>query len=523
MKGKQTVFKFLTIVILLLASAVYAQNARNPVIYADVPDMSIIRVGDTYYMSSTTMHMSPGVPIMKSKDLVNWQLVSYAYDVLDNVDELNLNNGKSTYGRGSWASSLRYHKGTYYVSTFAGTTDKTYIYSTKNIEKGPWKKSAFKPALHDHSLFFDDNGRAYMIYGGGKIKLVELKPDLSGIKEDSKEQVIIENASAPASTARGGLPAEGSQLFKINGKYYLFNISWPAGGMRTVIVHRADKITGPYEGKVALQDKGVAQGGLISTPGGEWYAYLFRDFGAVGRIPYWVPVKWEKGWPVLGTDGKVPETLRLPQSQGYMPGIVSSDEFIRRKKGPDLPLVWQWNHNPNNNLWSVRQRPGYLRLTTGRIDSSILQAKNTLTQRTFGPQSSAVTSLDATNMKEGDCAGLLLLQKDYGFIGVKVRSGKKAIVVEMAKSAEPVEVPFDQNVVFLKADCDFKDRSDKAYFYYSLDGISWKRLGPELKMSYTIPHFMGYRFGLFNYATQTAGGYADFDFFHLNDSITAVK
>ena len=200
-----------------------------------------------------------------------------------------------------------------------------------------------------------------------------------------------------------------------------------------------------------------------------------------------------------------------------MPGIVSSDEFIRRKKGPDLPLVWQWNHNPNNNLWSVRQRPGYLRLTTGRIDSSILQAKNTLTQRTFGPQSSAVTSLDATNMKEGDCAGLLLLQKDYGFIGVKVRSGKKAIVVEMAKSAEPVEVPFDQNVVFLKADCDFKDRSDKAYFYYSLDGISWKRLGPELKMSYTIPHFMGYRFGLFNYATKVTGGYADFDYFSIEN------
>ena len=348
MKGKQTAFRFLTLIILLLASSVYAQNARNPVIYADVPDLSIIRVGDTYYMSSTTMHMSPGVPIMKSKDLINWQLVSYAYDVLDDVDELNLNNGKSTYGRGSWASSLRYHKGTYYVSTFAGTTNKTYIYSTKNIEKGPWKKSSFKPALHDHSLFFDDDGHVYMLYGGGKIKLVELNPDLSGIKENSKEEVIIENASAPASTARGGLPAEGSQLFKINGKYYLLNISWPPGGMRTVIVHRADKITGPYEGKVALQDKGVAQGGLISTPGGEWYAYLFRDFGAVGRIPYWVPVKWENGWPVLGNEGKVPESLPLPASRGYMPGIVSSDEFTRGKKSPELPLVWQWNHNPNN-------------------------------------------------------------------------------------------------------------------------------------------------------------------------------
>jgi len=172
-------------------------KAQNPVIYADVPDMSIIRVGDVYYMSSTTMHMSPGVPIMKSKDLVNWELVNYAYNILDNVDELNLVNGKSTYGKGSWASCLRYHNGTYYVSTFSGTTGKTYIYSTKNIEKGPWKASSFQPSYHDNSIFFEDDGRVYMIFGAGKLKIVELKEDLSGVKEGT-EQVLIENSSAPA-------------------------------------------------------------------------------------------------------------------------------------------------------------------------------------------------------------------------------------------------------------------------------------------------------------------------------------
>src|SRR6185503_18822692 len=136
-----------------------AQTAANPVIYADVPDMSMIRVGNNYYMSSTTMHMSPGVPIMKSNDLVNWHLVNYAYDTLANVDAMNLANGKSTYGRGSWASSLRYHNGIYYVSTFAQTTGKTYIYSTNDIETGPWKTNSFKPAFHDNSLFFDDDGK----------------------------------------------------------------------------------------------------------------------------------------------------------------------------------------------------------------------------------------------------------------------------------------------------------------------------------------------------------------------------
>lgn len=256
-----------------------AAQARNPTVYADVPDLSMIRVGKTYYMSSTTMHMSPGVPIMKSTDLVNWHLVSYAYDTLAGNDAMRLNHGQSTYGRGSWASSLRYHRGTYYVSTFAQTTGKTHVYSTKNIEKDPWKAVAFRPSLHDHSLFFDDDGRVYMVYGSGKIQLAELAADVAGLKPGTAPQVLIENASAPTG-AKEGLPAEGSQLFKINGKYYLFNIAWPRGGMRTVIVHRADKITGPYEGRVALQDLGVAQGGLIDTPAGQWYSYLFRDFVA---------------------------------------------------------------------------------------------------------------------------------------------------------------------------------------------------------------------------------------------------
>ena len=508
--------------LLFVLSFAQAQTVKNPIIYADVPDMSMVRVGDTYYMSSTTMHMSPGVPIMKSKDLVNWKLINYAHDTLANIDELNLNNGKSTYGRGSWASSLRYHKGTYYVSTFAQTTGKTHIYTTKDIEKGPWKEFSFRPSYHDHSLFFDDDGRVYMIYGAGKLRLVELNSDLSGVKPGTIEQVIIENASAPA----GGninLQAEGSQLFKIKGKYYLFNITWPGGGMRTVIVHRADKITGPWEGRLALQDLGVAQGGLIDMPNGTWYSYLFRDYGAVGRIPYLVPVKWEDGWPVLGVDGKVPETINLPASKGLIPGIVASDEFKRRKRDPALPLVWQWNHNPDSKLWSVTERAGYLRLKTGRVDTSFLLAKNTITQRTIGPECSGSTSIDISNMKDGDFAGLALLQRRFGLIGIKYNDGAKSIVMVSAESERPVEmqsIPVTQNIVYLKAECNFRDRKDVANFFFSLDGKSWTPIGAQLKMAYTLPHFMGYRFGLFNYATKNVGGFADFDFFHIYQQIS---
>jgi beta-xylosidase len=498
------------------------RKAVNPVIYADVPDMSMIRVGDTYYMSSTTMHMSPGVPIMKSKDLVNWKLIGYAYDTLATVDALTLTNGKSTYGRGSWASSLRYHKGVFYVTTFAQTTGKTHVYTTNDIEKGPWKSVSFKPDLHDHSLFFDDDGKVYMVTGGGKLRIVELNADVSGIKPGGIDQTLIENASLPSGN-NGGLGAEGSQLFKVNGKYYLFNITWPRGGMRTVVIHRADKITGPYEGRIALQDKGVAQGGLIDKPDGTWYAYLFRDFGAVGRVPYLVPVKWEDGWPVLGVNGKVPDTLDLPGNKSLMPGIVSSDEFTRKKGEPGLPLVWQWNHNPDNALWSVAARKGYLRLTTGRVDTSFLMARNSLTQRTIGPVCTGSISLDVSNLQDGDFAGLGLLQKNYGLAGVKRNGKNKTIVMVNAATGKPIEVQsiaLNQQKVFFKAECVFTDKKDVAVFFYSLDGKVWTSLGTQLKMTYTLPHFMGYRFALFNYATKQPGGSADFDYFHITDKVS---
>ncbi|MFD2935137.1 glycoside hydrolase family 43 protein [Spirosoma flavum] len=512
----------MAVTLLLMQFTARAQKAHNPILFADVPDLSMIRVGNTYYMSSTTMHMSPGLPIMKSKDLVNWQLVGYAYDTLANVDALNLTNGKSTYGRGSWASSLRHHNGMYYVTTFAQTTGKTYVYTTNDIEKEPWKETSFKPSYHDHSLFFDDDGRVYMIYGAGKLRLIELNADVSGIKPGTTEQVIIDNASTTSGTG-GGLPAEGSQLFKVKGNYYLFNITWPRGGMRTVVIHRANKITGPWEGRIGFQDLGVAQGGLIDTPDGKWYAYLFRDFGGVGRIPYLVPVNWEDGWPVLGVNGKAPETLDLPANKGLIPGIVASDEFTRKKGESALPLVWQWNHNPDNQLWSVTERKGYLRLKTGRTDTSFVLARNTLTQRTIGPESSGSTAFDVSNMKEGDFAGLSLLQKNYGLVGVKVMNGKRSVVMVSAASGKPIEVqgfPLTQNMVYVKAECDFRDRKDTAHFFYSLDGKAWQPIGESLKMPYTIPHFMGYRFGLFNYATQQTGGYADFDYFRITDTIS---
>lgn len=511
---------------LLWCAGTIAQTpkAHNPIMYADVPDMSMIRVGDSYYMASTTMHMCPGVPVMKSKDLVNWQMLNYAYDKLADDDALSLINGKSNYGRGSWASSLRYHKGTYYIATYAQTTDKTYIFRTNDIEKGRWKMNEFKPGFHDCSLVFDDD-RAFLITGNGRLHIVELNEGLTGVKQGGINQMLIENASAV--TEPNMLRAEGSQLFKHDGKYYLFNISWPQGGMRTVIVNRADKLLGPWEGKVVLQDQGVAQGGIIDMPDGRWFAYLFQDHGAVGRIPFLVPMQWQDGWPVLGVNGKVPETLDLPANKSLIPGIVNNDEFTRRKGEPALPLVWQWNHNPDNKLWSVKERPGYLRLKTARTDSLFLKSRNTLTQRTFGPVCSGTTSLDVSNLKDGDFAGLCALQRKFGLVGVKVVGDKKYVYMTSNKTDTPTElqsIPLTQKKVYLRIDCDYRNRADLARFFYSLDGKNWKAIGGSLKMEYTlVEHFMGYRFGLYAYSSKTPGGYADFDYYHISDQILQQK
>lgn len=487
-------------------------GAINPIIWADVPDPSVIRVGDTYYMSSTTMHMNPGVPIMKSKDLVNWEIVNYVYDVLGEKDAQVLANGKNEYGIGSWASSLRYHNGSYYVVFSSQTEESTFVFKTSDIENGPWEKHTL-PFVHDMSLLFDDDGRVYLVHGSGDIKVLELTADATAIKPGGLNRVIIPDSSAVAGPDIA-LPAEGAHLHKINGMYYVFLITWPRGGMRTQLCYRAQSITGPWEGRVVLQDAGIAQGGLVDTPDGKCYALLFGDRGAVGRIPYLVPVRWESGWPVFGVDGRVPVELGVSCSQEIK--IVASDEFDDDR----LSLVWQWNHNPDNDHWSLTERPGYLRLRTPRISKEITDAQNILTQRTFGPTCSAQVAVDIDGLQSGDYAGLALFQKIYGFVGVKICGKGQYVVMADASSGTCVEVeriPVAQTRLYFKAACDFREQRDLAYFFYSLDGEEWLPIGRPLKMLYTLPHFMGYRFALFCFATRAAGGYVDFDHFRIMD------
>lgn len=542
----------------------------NPVIYADVPDMDIIRVGDVYYMASTTMHLSPGCPIMRSMDLVHWEIVNYVYDILGTEDAMALRNGASMYGAGQWAASLQYHNGMYYVAFASNTTDQTYIYVTDDIENGSWKRTVLDEKYHDLTLFFDDdNGRVYSVYGGREIKYAELKPDLSGALEGGKQGTLFktDEPGECITVGENHLGYEGTHVMKKDGYYYVFNICWPKGKERIEVCHRSMTFPGgAWESRVILDAQfdnhgvsaGVAQGGVIDTVDGKWYGFLFQDHGAVGRTPVLTDCTWKDGWPMLGKDGDgrtVEAVMNLPAVESDAKPIIKSDEFdiddasvskvasdtdqSTEHSGQDdgkegkLDLVWQWNHNPDNDNWSLTARRGWLRLTTGEKASGILHARNTLTQRTYGPTCSGEIKIDVSNMNIGDVAGLAAFSYNYGYIAVtKENSSMKLVMVDASSNAakgkdDPQVIAAADctgSIVYLKEDFNFAGEADGANkdtvsFYYSFDGSCWTKLGNTIQLSYELTHFMGSRFALFNYATKSAGGYVDFDYFRVSDEI----
>ena len=505
---------------------------HNPIIWADVPDDDIIRVGDTYYMVSTTMFFSPGAPIMKSDDLVSWELCNYVYDTMANGDVQNLTNGKHDYAHGQWAASLRYKDGWFYVFFGSYGTGKSYIYKTRDIENGSWDRVELNGMYHDASILFDDDGRNYLVYGGGgEIKIKEFNSEMTGFKQGGVDKTLFK-------TGLTGLAGEGSHIQKIGDYYYVFIIAWPNGKGRIELCYRSKSLTGSYEGKTVLDSgvgsygSGLAQGGIVDTPDGKWYGLLFQDYGAVGRIPSLVPVTWVDGWPMMGVNGKAPVTLTMDTDTYKGSSLACSDDFSYSSN--DLKLEWQWNHNPDNKSWSVTERDGWLRLHNNSKATNLLNARNTLTMRTEGPACSSYIKLDTKGMKVGDYAGLSAFQFNYGNIGVYVNdSGQKKIYMarnggsDIATSSNKIiaEANMSGDEVYLKIDFKFNDvksdmsssnNIDKATFYYSTNGSDWKQLGEQLGMTYDLKLFTGYRSAIYSYATKNTGGYADIDFFEYS-------
>ena len=509
------------------------EKIQNPMLWADVPDPDIIRVGDTFYLVSTTMHLMPGAPIMKSKDLKNWETIGYIFDKLTDSPKYDMQEG-TAYGRGQWATSLKYHKGRFYAllaPNEQGPMGDTYIFTAEKAE-GPWTILSRMRHFHDCSLFFDDDDRVYVIYGTGE--MMELKADLSDVIEGTHQQIFQREEDE-----KGLL--EGSRVIKHNGKYYLLMIShtYAPGRHRREVCYRADDIHGPWEKQVILESEFggcsyEAQGTIVDTQDGDWYGIIFQDRGGVGRVLTVMPCRWINGWPMLGDEnGKVPNEVRPLKSGEPEATIVKADDFSDSKLG----LHWQWNHNPIDKAWSLSERPGFLRLKTNRIVQNIYLAPNTLTQRMEGPLCSGAIEMDLSKMKDGDRAGFAAFNSDTGALTIK-KNGKKLVLemseqkVELTEREKAVtnvdekvieSVELKQQKIWLRIDADFRPTggrfggTDTATFYYSLDGEQWTKIGSDYRMGFDWRRFfMGSKFGIFCYATKKAGGYVDIDHFKYN-------
>ncbi len=501
---------------------------KNPMMWADVPDPDVIRVGDTYYLVSTTMHLMPGAPVMRSKDLKNWETVSYIFDKLTDSPKYDLQEG-TAYGRGQWATSLKYHNGRFYAlmaPNEPGPMGDTYIYTAEKAE-GPWTLLSRMRHFHDCSLFFDDDNRVYVIYGTGE--MMELKPDLSDVIEGSHHRLFKREADETGIL-------EGSRMLKYKGHYYLLMISqvWGVPGRyRREVCYRADDIRGPYEKRVILQSPfggfpHVGQGTIVDSEYGDWYGIIFQDRGGVGRVLTVMPCRWIDGWPMLGDEeGLVPTRVRALVNGQPETHIVCSDDFSAEKLG----LHWQWNHNPVDAAWSLTERPGWLRLKTSRVVPNLYLAPNTLTQRMEGPTCSGSVKLDLSKMKDGDCAGFSAFNSDAGVLMVK-KNGRKWVLTlneqsvklsEREKAVQQVDdkviatVPLTAPIIWLRIDADFNVGRDVAQFYYSTDGEQWSQLGGDYKLRFDWQRFfMGSKFAIFNYATKRLGGYIDVDGFNYS-------
>ena len=541
----------------------------NPLFYDEFSDPDILRVGDDYYLAGTTMHTVPGLVILHSKDLVNWENIAYCFDRFDFADDaFSLKNHQEIYGQGVWAPAIRYANGQFYV--FTNINGKgLQCYTAKDI-RGPWQHHNMQGRIYDLSVLFDDDGKIYAIHGYGEVKCTELKPDMSGPIEETERTIIPE----------GSAVGEGHHIYKINGMYYLISTDYRPNG-RT-LCSRSKSIWGPYETITITADEtfgyhaasltqvpqgeqyrighdgtrfgipevdkdatactNIHQGGIVEDQSGQWWALLMMDFHSIGRTVTLAPITWKDGWPMLGLEGnlgRAPRTWLKPQievrgekqevrdySAGSFAPYDRSDDFDYSHTSHHSPLtskklkpIWQWNHNPDDSKWSLRN--GRLRLQAMPAEQ-LMWARNSLTQRVIGPTSVATVELYTKGMKDGDVAGLGNINVPCSWIGI-VKDGKQTILrcfeqatndtIDISLTSHPLPLT---SKIYLRMVGDYDH--DRAHYEYSFDGASYQQVGREMPLSYQLISFQGSRHALFafNYKGQK-GGYAEFDNFTVEE------
>ena len=520
--------KLLAFLALALAAAApaAAQQATytNPILYADYSDPDLIRVGDDYYMVASSFHFSPGIPVLKSRDLVHWTIVGHVlprlpfgplYDMpgphtLD--DAISKPIGGTKYASGVWAPSIRHHGGLFHV--YWATPDEGVYMATAEDPAGPWSPAVqviAQAGLEDPCPFWDDDGQAWLVHGkvgAGPLVLHRMSADGKSVLDEGV--VIAED--------KVNLPIlEGPKLYKRNGWYYIFA---PIGGVERgpQAVGRARDIRGPYEWRTVLEPgttpiQGPHQGGWVETPSGQgWFAH-FNSTGAFGRIVHLQPLVWREDWPVIGQpiagkdSGQPVASLAMPDT-GQPPTadrLQDSDEF----SAVTLGLQWSWNHNPLDSAWSLSARPGWLRLEA-QPAQHLVTARNTLTQILQGPRPSYTTRLNVGGMAEGQRAGLTLFGVRPSWIGV-VREGGRNRITLASEGVETAGPELTGRTVELRAEV---SEGQSVRYSYSLDGSTFTPLGDPIWLA-RFSWWKGSRPALFSF-TRGDSGTADFDWFHVD-------
>jgi beta-xylosidase len=499
---------------------------RNPVLFSDYSDPDVIRVKDNYYLVASSFHFMPGIPVLESHDLVNWHIAGHVFQRLDISPKYDMTGG-NRYAQGAWAPAIRYHQGRFYV--YFPTPEEGIFMSSASSPKGPWTKPiAVIPGkgYEDPCPFWDDDGNAYLVHsrvGAGPLILHRMALDGTRVLDEGK--VIVDDSKL--------LPTlEGPKLYKRNGYYFIFA---PFGGVGrgAQAVMRSKNIYGPYEARTVLEQgstnvNGPHQGGFVETPEGQGWFMHFSQRGGYGRILYLEPVQWKDGWPVIG-DPIAGSTAGQPVDEFPKPKIgktysietpQTSDEFKSTTLGPQ----WEWNHNPDDSHWSLKERPGYMRLKAG-LAPDLIHARNTLTQQMEHGSFELTTRLDVSGMKDGERAGLAMLGFHATWIGIVQSEGKRKVVLTDG-SGESSIVEESTPKVQLR----MQVAHEKVSFFYSLDeGKSFQPAGAANPFYFSW--WKAARPALFNFNTRLGeekavvadAGWIDIDWVRCHPTDNALE
>lgn len=511
---------------------------RNPILHADYSDPDVCVVGEDYFLTASSFNCTPGLPILHSKDLVNWKIVNYALKKVEPVEYYN----EARHGKGVWAPSIRFHEGMYYI--YWGDPDFGIFMVKTRDPYGEWDKPVLVKAgkgMIDPCPLWDDDGRVYLAHAwaGSRAKfnsvLTVCELNKEGTKVISDPVLVFDGNDGVNHTV------EGAKFYKRNGFYYLFA---PAGGVVSgwQLVMRSKNVYGPYEPRIVMAQgktdiNGPHQGGWVDTPAGESWFLHFQDKGAYGRVLHLNPMKWVNDWPVIGVDrdgdgcGDPVSCYRKPRTDKTYPieTPVESDEFDTRKLG----LQWEWHAN-YQDVFGFTTNMGYARIYGHELSShfkNFWEVPNLLMQKFPAEEFTVTAKLKVSAKDDGQLSGLIVMGWDYSWIGVEKQGEKFLLKQAICKDAEQGNLEQVSTLAVLEPSKKFEaglfpnfEREiyirvrvgKEAYcrFSYSLDGKKFTEAGTLFKARQG--KWIGAKVGMFSVTPHgKERGWVDVDWFHV--------